>query len=313
MTHYVHSYLKVTVLIQIFFIQACATPQQTATLFQSPPDIPAFRELTSAPFYPQQDYQCGPAALATAINFHRQQTNPDELKSMVYIPQLKGSLQIEMLAAPRQFNRLAIKLDGKLESILKEINHGIPVLIMQNLGLESIPFWHYAVAIGYDMDKQQILLRSGEIERLSRPFSIFERTWKQSDYWSVVIVPPGIIPITVSLEKYTQATIDLESSTSPDNSILAYQAGTKRWPDSFLLQMGLGNVSYTLRNYSTAETAFLTAIELKPGRAEAWNNLAYTLAKLGKKNQANNAITRAIKLAPDNIEYKNSLLEISNF
>ena len=298
--------------LMLLLLAGCATPQQTIQLIESPPDVPLLAELTSTPFYPQRDYQCGPAALATVINFHRQQTSLEELIPLVYIPQLKGSLQIEMLAAPRRFDRLAIQQDGKLSSILREVANGNPVLVMQNLGFDTYPFWHYAVVIGYDLNKQEIILRSGEIKRLVRPFSVFERTWQRSDHWSVVIVPPGVIPITASEEKYSKAVVELESTTSLDLSILAYQSGIQRWPDNFILQMGLGNVAYSLKDYMQAEMAFSVATKLQPNRAEPWNNFAYALSQQGKKQQALRAVKKAVELAPDNNQYRNSLKEISN-
>jgi len=313
MSYFEHSCRWAAVLLVAGLLSACATPSQTLQLEQNPPAIPAKVELESVPFYAQRDYQCGPAALATVINFHRIQTTPEQLLPLVYIPELKGTLQVEMLAATKQFERLAIQQDGKLESILREVANGNPILVMQNLGLEAYPFWHYAVVIGYDLQKQQIILRSGEIKRLIRPFSVFERTWERSDYWSVVVVPPDVMPVTANQDQFIKAAIALESSTSTESALIAYQTGLNRWPENYILQMGLGNVSYVLRDYSLSENAFIAATLLQSDRPEAWNNLAYARAKQGKKKLAFEAIEQALKLAPGNEEYKNSKIEIKNF
>lgn len=298
--------------VLILLLGACATPQQTVQLIESPPNIPTSAELTSTPFYPQRDYQCGPAALATVINFHRPQTSSEELIPLVYIPELKGSLQIEMLAATRNFERLAIRQDGKLLSILREVANGNPVLVMQNLGFDAYPYWHYAVVIGYDLDKQQIILRSGEVKRLIRPFTIFETTWQRSNYWSVVVVPPGVMPLTASESTYSIAAVEFETSSSAQLSILSYQSGIERWPNNYILQMGLGNISYTLKKFTQAEIAFTKATEINPSRAEAWNNLAYSLISQGKKKQALNAVNKALNIEPESLQYKDSLLEITS-
>ncbi len=297
-------------LVLILLISSCTTTTQTIQLRKSPPDIPVFAELTSTPFYPQRKYQCGPAALATVINFHEAATTPDLLIPQVYIPELKGTLQIEMLAASRRLNRLAIEQDGQLTSILKEVANGNPVLVMQNLGFEGYPFWHYAVVIGYDLDKREIILRSGEIKRLVRPFTVFERTWKRSKFWSVIVVPAGEMPITVNAESYSKAAIAFELTSAKQQSLLVYQKGIERWPDNFLLQMGLGNVSYALQNYDNAEKAFLTAISINPDKAGAWNNLAYALIMQGKKKQSLKAVNKAIEIEPANSQYIDSLVEI---
>jgi len=296
----------------IALLAACATPYQTHQLRNSTPDIPSTIELTSVPFYPQLDYLCGPAALATVINQVAQLTTPDQLLPLVYIPGLKGSLQIELMAATKHYGLLAVQLDGHLESILREVAHGNPVLVMQNLGLESYPFWHYAVVVGYDLKSEQIILRSGEIQRLVRPFSVFERTWERAAYWSMVVVPPDKIPATATEDKYISAAIAFESSGLHQSVLSAYKSGIQRWPGSFVLQMGLGNAYHALQDYKLAEKAFRTAIDLNPLRAEAWNNIAFALIKQGKKHQAIEAVDQAINLQPDDIEYKSSKLEIYN-
>ncbi len=291
-------------------LTSCSTAKQSIQLYESPPDIPSNVELESAPFYPQRDYQCGPAALATVINFHKPETTPDSLVPQIYIPELKGTLQIEMLAASRRLNRLAIEQDGQLTSILKEVANGNPVLVMQNLGFEGYPYWHYAVVIGYDLDKREIILRSGEIKRLVRPFSVFERTWQRSKFWSVIVVPAGVMPVTVNAESYSKAAIAFELTSAKQQSLLVYQKGVQRWPGNFLLQMGLGNISYALNEYSEAEKAFLTATKLKPQKAEAWNNLAYALIMQGKKKQSLKSVNKAIEIEPENSQYRDSLIEI---
>lgn len=306
-----HGYRCIAVLC-ITLLTACATPYQADLLRDSPPDIPPVIELSSVPFYPQRDYQCGPAALATVINHFQVQTTPEELLPLVYIPELKGSLQVEMLAATSQFGLLAIQQDGSLEAILREIASGNPVLVMQNLGLEAYPFWHYAVVIGYDLQSEHIILRSGEIKRLVRPFSVFERTWQRANFWSVVVVSPEIMPITASEDKFISAVVALESSGLKQAVLLAYQNGLKRWAQSFVMQMGLGNTHYALQDYRLAEQAFRAAIDINPVRAEAWNNLAYALLKQGKKAQAIEAVEQAVSLQPEGKQYQASRKEISS-
>jgi hypothetical protein len=299
-----------TALLLLFSITACVTPPQTLQLRHHTPDIPAQLELESVPFYAQQDYQCGPAALATVINNIKPLTSPEALLPLVYIPALKGSLQAEMLAAVRQFKLLAVEQDGRLESVLREVAAGHPVLVLQNLGFDVYPFWHYAVIVGYDLAQQQLVLRSGEVKRLERPFSVFERTWARAGYWSVVVVPPQVMPQSVTQDKFTEAAVALEPSLSPTSAENMYQNGFERWPQSYVLLMGLANASFGLKEYAKAETLYRQATSLDNQRAEAWNNLAYAQLYQGKQLDAINSIDQALKLDPDNSELKDSKHEI---
>ena len=88
-------------------LQACSGVQ-TRALVDSPPEhLPATSEITEAPFFPQTQHQCGPAALATVLVYHDDDTSPEQLSSQVYLPERKGSLQIEMAATARRHGMLA--------------------------------------------------------------------------------------------------------------------------------------------------------------------------------------------------------------
>ena len=297
-------------MLLVVFVAGCVSTPQTRSLLHSPPDIPVKAEIISTPFYPQRDYQCGPAALSTVLNFSQPVTSPQELVSKVYVPELKGSLQVEMLAATTAYDQLAIELDGALESVLREVSDNRPVLVMQNLGLDAYPFWHYAVVVGYDLDRGEVVLRSGEIKRLVRPMSVFERTWQRADNWAVVMVQPDAVPITASEDRFLAAVLRHEGPGKLENRLSAYRAGVARWPDSFELSMGLGNSLYGVGDFAQAEAAFRRASGIQPERPEAWNNLAYALMRQNRYEPALQAVRRAIDLDPQNAEFRHSLEEI---
>ena len=96
-------------------------------------DLPSAAELTEVPFYPQEAYQCGPAALATMLAQRGVPADPDVLVDQVYIPGRRGSLQVEMVAAARAAGLLVYPLRSRLEDVLAEVAAGNPVLVLQNL------------------------------------------------------------------------------------------------------------------------------------------------------------------------------------
>ncbi|NCW93287.1 MAG: hypothetical protein EBW76_08405, partial [Actinobacteria bacterium] len=91
--------------------------------------------------------------------------SPEALVNEVYIPAKKGSLQIEMLSATRRHDLIAYELNPRLSNLIEEIAAGHPVLVLENYGFEASPIWHYSVIIGYDLNKNQIIKRSGLNER----------------------------------------------------------------------------------------------------------------------------------------------------
>jgi hypothetical protein len=93
----------------------CATPQVAMLDARWPTELPAQVELTDVPFFPQEDYECGPAALAMVAHAAGVDVTPDALVDQVYLPGRKGSLQPEMLAATRRQGLLAYPLKPKVE------------------------------------------------------------------------------------------------------------------------------------------------------------------------------------------------------
>lgn len=297
----------------VFGLGACATPPQTRMLRENPPQIAPAVELTQVPFFPQQQYHCGPAALAAILNYRGSRLLPDEIAERVYVPELEGSLQVEIVAATRHFGYLPVRLDGNIESLLRELAAGNPVFVLQNLALPSYPLWHYEILIGYDLEQQKMILRSGVKRRITRTFATFERTWQRAGHWALVIVDTESIPVTATADAYLEAVIGMEQVGSLQIAQRAYARALRRWPAHPLALGGLGNSAYALGDYAHAERAFRALLAADPGNAQGWNNLAYALMQLGRRESALAAIAQALALDPDNRVYLDSQRELGNW
>ncbi len=291
----------------------CASAPQTRLLLDNPPDLPATVELIDVPFFPQQEYHCGPAALASIFSYHGTPAEPDEIARRVYLPGLKGSLRSEVVAATRQYGLLPVRMDGRMDALLTELAAGNPVFVLQNLGLDAVPVWHYEVVVGYDFARRQMILRSGEYERALRDFALFERTWQRAGYWALVIVPPERVPATAGADSFLQTAIDLEQVDQVEIALRAYRTASRRWPQNLLAHSGAGNAAYALGDFIAAESAYRNALEIDAGRADVWNNLAYALAQQGRHEASLEAIGHALVLEPENANLRSSLRELSSW
>ena len=272
----------------------CSAAQRTP-LPTLPENIPASYELDAVPFYPQDDYQCGPATLAMALTWSGRKVTPDELKKQVYSPSRKGSLQLAMVGATRRHGKIAYEIHDP-DSIFPEIAAGQPVIILQNLGLSWLPVWHYAVVIGYDQGNGKVILRSGRTRRKLMTYYLFEKTWARSNYWGLMVLDPRQVPVTANENKYLQAVLGLEKSRHFDAAVAGYQTALSRWPRSLPALMGLGNSYYALGDIKSAERAFRKATELHHQSAPAFNNLAQVLLEQGRKQEALAAAQKAVYL-----------------
>ena len=289
---------------------ACAAPQ-TAQLVQDPGDLPPRAEVADVPFFAQERYYCGPASLAMVLAWSGLPVTQEDLVPQVYTPGREGSLRSDVLAAARRNGRLAVPVET-LPDLLAEIAADHPVLVFQNLALDWYPQWHYAVAIGYDLEARVLVLHSGLDARRVTPLDTFEHTWKRGDYWALVVLPPDRLPARAEETAVLRAAAGLERSRRLDEAATAYGSILGRWPDSLGALMGLGNVSYAMGDLDAAEAAFRRAIAAHPEAPAPWNNLAYVLIGLDRRAEAIAAAREAVRLAGDDAApYRETLDEIA--
>lgn len=255
---------------------------------------PSRVELTGVPFHPQAANQCGPAALATAFGAAGVERTPEALRAAVFLPGRQGSLQTEMLAATRRAGLLPYVLDPLPEALLAEIAAGHPVLVLQDLGL-VVTRWHYAVVVGYDLPKRQLVLRSGTTRREVTSFESFDRSWEKSGRWAFVAQAPGDLPASASEDRLVEAAMALEKVAGAA-ALPAYTAALERWPGNLAARLAVGNAAYWRHDLAAAEAAYRQATHDHPGAADAWNNLAQTLHDAGRSAEARAAAERAVSL-----------------
>lgn len=272
---------------------AVIAPQTDALRQTLPAGLPERIELGEVPFFPQKDYQCGPAALATTLANIGVKVTPEDLVSQVYLPARQGSLQIEMIAAARRYGMVSYQLAPRFKDLLQEVAAGNPVIVLQNYGVWPIPVWHYAVVVGYDYQKGELLLRSGEKPRLEIPFGILEYTWKESEYWAMVVIPPDHIPVTANESDYLLAVAAIEHAGNPRAAKQAYTTFLARWPNNLGAAIGLSNVLYAMGELREAEFALRRAVIIHPESVAVLNNLAQVLSDRGHNDEAMTLIERA--------------------
>ncbi len=250
--------------------------------------------LEDTPYYPQEDYQCGPAALAMLLSASGLIVHPDELAPYTYIPERKGSLQLELLAACRLHNRVAYVINPDISSLISELEAGRPVLVLQNLGLNILPAYHYAVVIGI-LPPDTIVLHSGDKKRLLIDIDRFLTTWKRAGSWGMIALKPGEMPAAPDRLRYLNAVSAFESSGNISEAARSYQAACAVWSEDQTALLALGNNYLSQGRYKDAEIIFQRLLSKNPGNIAASNNLAETLARQGCYSNALVVIDQTVK------------------
>jgi len=297
--------------LSLLLTSACSAPQTREMLS----DKGAHQQRTvllDVPFFPQTQYHCGPAALAGLLNYYGREITPEQLIPQTYLPGKRGSLQPELKAALRRQQLIAYPLQSNhqeaIRQLLRALDEGYPVLVMQNLSINWFPQWHYAVVTGYDLDHAELILNSGPYEDYRMDLSRFERTWRRGGFWALLASPPADIPALADPITWGRAALESEETGYTQTAFTAYQAALQRWPENEAALLGSGNTSYSLARYGQAARSFYQlALSSSSQQATGWNNLAFALAALHCPQAARKAAERAHTLSPDNQAVQNTV------
>jgi hypothetical protein len=282
-----------------FFAAGCASsPRLDAIATRA--QLPAAVELTSTPFHPQTDQQCGPAAVATLLGAAGHDVSAAQLSHEVFLPGRDGSLQPELVGALRARGLLPYRLGPDLTELMAETAAGRPVLLLQKQGVGPWPAWHYAVAVGYDARRDVVLLRSGRHARLPLKAGVLDSTWARAERWAVVALEPGTLPTRPDLIRYMEAAAGLEATGQAARARLAYEAAAKHWPNEPLPRLGLANLAAARGDWREAERGYASVLDVAPDMTAAINNRAEALSRLGCTRAARRALEAgAARVAPD--------------
>jgi tetratricopeptide (TPR) repeat protein len=304
--------VKVLFLFAAFvFLHGCATHSpETNALLKNHSQISTEAKVEDVPFVDQDDYACAPASLSMLLQFRGLNISRDELRLHLVTEKAKGSYQTDLLNEVRLQGKLGIVISG-MENLLKEIGQGNPVIVMQNLGLSKTiaPVWHYAVVTGYNLKTPWIRLHTGHEKNKRMNMKLFEETWDMADAWGLLVLNPGQISTTADELGVARGAAGLEQVGKLPEAKLAYSGMLQRWPDSLSGLIGMGNCTFTEKNYRESLTYLKKAVRAHPNSSMAWHNLATLEGVLGRIKDANLSAERAMKLVSQDeaLAYRESL------
>ncbi|MBA2405898.1 MAG: PA2778 family cysteine peptidase [Bdellovibrionales bacterium] len=267
--------MRLIVLLFLILVSSCSTRSDLARKYSINKKV----EISSVPFISQEEFQCGPAALSMMMSHAGKRVSTTELSAQAFTPNKQGSFQSDMITAVRRQKMIPVPLN-ELKNLLRELQAGNPVLVLQNLGLSWYPRWHYAVVVGYDLTNSEIILHSGKSSFMRISLYTFEKTWNRSENWSLLIVNPGEIPATVTEVEMIKATAHLEQMSLMHEASLGYQSVLKKWPHSLGALIGLGNIFYHKKDFSNSARVLKEATEFHPDSLEARFNYSVALKAL---------------------------------
>jgi ABC-type bacteriocin/lantibiotic exporter with double-glycine peptidase domain len=179
--------LKLQAFILLFvwgMLSGCAGP---------PPPVRTNNNMSShllvVPFFADDTDQCGPSTLASVLSYWGVSAKPGALKKEVYLPQLRGTLPIDMFLAAQAFGMKVESYNGSIDNIRSQLDHGHPLVAFLNLGYKFFPQGHYVVITGYDDRRQGVYIHSGLEENKFVRYDRFLRDWEKTGRWTLLVIP----------------------------------------------------------------------------------------------------------------------------
>ncbi len=143
--------------------------------------------IKEVPFFPQQEYQCGPAALASVLNFWGKEIAPEDIAREIYSPEAKGTLNMDLFFYAQRKGFQVQQYRGSLEDLKRNLSTGIPLIVQVDYGFLVYEQSHFMVVIGYN--RQGVIVHSGLERAKFIPISSFLSSWKKANHWTLRIIP----------------------------------------------------------------------------------------------------------------------------
>jgi hypothetical protein len=164
-------------LVMLFFLCSCSTVD---VQLDSKPIL-----INKVPFYPQDDYQCGPASLAGVLNYWGVSVTPDDVAKDIYSASARGTLNIDMLLYVNKKGLYALQYIGSWEDLKKKINDKYPLIVLVDYGFSVYQANHFMVVVGYNGDG--VVVNSGKTEHMFIDKEKFLKAWERTNYWTLLI------------------------------------------------------------------------------------------------------------------------------
>jgi ABC-type bacteriocin/lantibiotic exporter with double-glycine peptidase domain len=211
---------------------------------------PAAFKIEGVPRIKQATNYCGPAALASVLQYDGDSVTQQEVGKAVFDTTDRATNGADMLLYARNRGYAAYSWDSSIADAKRKIAAGAPVLALQQNSLKDAS-GHYRVLTGYDDAQSKFYVMDpyyDDITELS--YAECERLWKPMGYWALLIVPAA-------------------------KDAFASELGAK----NPVVHMDLSFALYKRKDYTGALREAQLALTLEPGNS-------YTISLLVKINGA---------------------------
>lgn len=143
--------------------------------------------IRNVPFVRQKDKFCGPAALASVMNFYGQNISQDQVAKEIYSPELKGALISDMENFARKMGYNASTINGDENTLISLVDEGIPSIILVDLGIWVVSVPHYYVVYGYNESKETFIINTGFTSNKKIYYKDLDKEWEKMNRLMLIV------------------------------------------------------------------------------------------------------------------------------
>ena len=140
--------------------------------------------INHVPFFPAEDFQCGPSSLASVLNFLGLEIAPEEIAKEVYSEGARGTADFDMILYPIKKGFKSFHYKGDLEDLKEKIKANKPLIVMVDEGTWFYKKYHFMVVIGFDNFGLRVYSGKNK-ERID--YEKFLKKWEKADFWTLLI------------------------------------------------------------------------------------------------------------------------------
>jgi ABC-type bacteriocin/lantibiotic exporter with double-glycine peptidase domain len=148
----------------------------------------ATRIVEGVPFYPQEEYQCGPASLAGVLNYYGVKATPADIAAEIFSRHARGTLDMDMVFYAQKKGLKAEQYSGSVEDLRRCIESRQPLIVLIDHGFWVYQKSHFMVVVGYD--EKGVMVNSGKEEHQFLSGDSFSKTWERTKFWTLKITAP---------------------------------------------------------------------------------------------------------------------------
>lgn len=149
------------------------------------------KTLLDVPFYPQQTYQCGPAAMASVVNYWGRpdspEITPETIADKMFSKAARGSLTLDMYLYAAENDFETRQGATNVLEIKSRVDSGEPVIVLVDNGFWVVRRGHYLVVVGYS--DSGFFVHDGYTKNTFVSFEDFEKRWSRTGHWALIMHP----------------------------------------------------------------------------------------------------------------------------